>query len=117
MPSPTPSAANVTLAETVPTTVGGSERTMSAGSSSAGASRTEDLELRSLRFNWQLKALVPVVFVLLAGLLLLLVATVSLRDLVRHAELIGAGAFAVAICAVLIVVLAYVIQRHRVELR
>src|SRR5208282_4762612 len=117
MPSPTPSAANVTLAETVPTTVGGSERTMSAGSSSAGSSQTEDLELSSLRFNWQLKALVPVVFVLLAGLLLFLVATVSLRDPVRHTVLIGAGAFAVAICAVLIVVLAYVIQRPMVELQ
>src|SRR5208283_3653945 len=117
MPSPTPSAANVTLAETVPTTVGGSERTMSAGSSSAGSSQTEDLELSSLRFNWQLKALVPVVFVLLAGLLLFLVATVSLRDPVRHTVLIGAGAFAVAICAVLIVVLAYVVQRPMVELQ
>jgi signal transduction histidine kinase len=90
---------------------------MSAGSSSAGSSQTEDLELSSLRFNWQLKALVPVVFVLLAGLLLFLVATVSLRDPVRHTVLIGAGAFAVAICAVLIVVLAYVIQRPMVELQ
>src|SRR5208283_3556838 len=117
MPSPTPSAANVTLAETVPTTVGGSERTMSAGSSSAGSSQVEDPELSSLRFNWQLKALVPVVFVLLAGLLLFLVATVSLRDPVRHTVLIGAGAFAVAICAVLIVVLAYVVQRPMVELQ
>ncbi|MGO9274314.1 MAG: histidine kinase dimerization/phospho-acceptor domain-containing protein, partial [Terriglobia bacterium] len=90
---------------------------MSAGSSSAGSSQVEDPELSSLRFKWQLKALVPVVFVLLAGLLLFLVATVSLRDPVRHTVLIGAGAFAVAICAVLIVVLAYVIQRPMVELQ
>ena len=133
MPSPTPSAANLTgpLAETVQPTAAarqrpagpaGSERTMSAGSlsvgsSSAGSSQAEDLELSSLRFKWQLKALVPVVFVLLAGLLLFLVATVSLRDPVRHTVLIGAGAVAVAICAVLIVVLAYVIQRPMVELQ
>ena len=133
MPSPTPSATNVNgpLAEPVqptaaalqtPTGPGGSERTMSAGSlpigsSSAGSRQMEDPELSSLRFHWQLKALVPVVFVLLAGLLLFLVATVSLRDPVRHTVLIGAGAVAVAICAVLIVVLAYVIQRPMVELQ
>jgi signal transduction histidine kinase len=133
MPSPTPSAANVTgpLAETVQPTAaalqppagpGGSERTMSAGSLSAsslsvGSSQMEELELRSLRFNWQLKALSPVVLVLLAGLLLFLVATVSLRDPVRHAVLIVAGAGAVAICGVLIGALAYFIQRPMVELQ
>jgi len=77
----------------------------------------EELELRSLRFNWQLKALSPVVLVLLAGLLLFLVATVSLRDPVRHAVLIVAGAGAVAICGVLIGALAYFIQRPMVELQ
>ena len=133
MPSPTPSAANLTgpLAETVHTTSAarqlpagpdGSERTMSigslsVGSSSAGSPQIEDPELSSLRFKWQLKALLPVVFVLLAGLLLFLVATVSLRNPVRHTVLIGAGAVAVALCAVLIVVLAYVIQRPMVELQ
>jgi hypothetical protein len=55
--------------------------------------------------------------VLLAGLLLFILATVSLRDPERHAVLIVAGAGAVAICAVLIVVLAYVIQRPMVELQ
>ena len=89
----------------------------SAGASSAGASHLEDLELSSVRFNWQLKALLPVVFVLLAGLLLFLVATVSLRDPQRHAVLLVAGTGAVAICAVIIVMLAYVIQRPMVELQ
>ena len=136
MPNPTSSAANLTgpFAETVQPTAAarpagpnGIERTMSTGSSSAGSStarsssagssQVEDLELSSIRFNWQLKALLPVVFVLLAGLLLFLVATVSLRDPVRHTVLIGAGAVAVAICAVLIVALAYVIQRPMVELQ
>jgi signal transduction histidine kinase len=53
----------------------------------------------------------------LAGLLLFILATVSLRDPERHAVLIVAGAGAVAICAVLIVVLAYLIQRPMVELQ
>jgi len=73
--------------------------------------------LSSVRVNWQLKAILPVGLVLLAGLLLFILATVSLRDPERHAVLIVAGAGAVAICAVLIVVLAYVIQRPMVELQ
>jgi hypothetical protein len=77
----------------------------------------EDLGLSSVRVNWQLKAILPVGLVLLAGLLLFILATVSLRDPERHAVLIVAGAGAVAICAVLIVVLAYVIQRPMVELQ
>jgi signal transduction histidine kinase len=84
---------------------------------SASSSRTEDFELSSVRVNWQLKAILPVGFVLLAGLLLFILATVSLRDPERHAVLIVAGAGAVAICSVLIVVLAYVIQRPMVELQ
>jgi signal transduction histidine kinase len=44
-------------------------------------------------------------------------ATVSLRDPERHIVLVVAGAGAVAICAVLIVVLAYLIQRPMVELQ
>ena len=74
-------------------------------------------ELNSVRVNWQLKALLPVVFVLLVGLLLFIVATVSFRDPERHAVLIVAGAGAVAICAVSIGALAYVIQRPMVELQ
>ncbi len=70
-----------------------------------------------LRFNWQLKAILPVAFVLLAGLLLFMLATVSFRDPERHAVLIVAGAGAVIICAVSIVALAYQIQRPMVELQ
>jgi len=77
----------------------------------------EDFRLPSVRVNWQLKAILPVGLVLLAGLLLFILATVSLRDPERHAVLIVAGTGAVAICAVLIVVLAYVIQRPMVELQ
>ena len=71
----------------------------------------------TVRVNWQLKALLPVVFVLLAGLLLFTVATVSLRDPDRDAVLVVAGAGAVIICGVSIGVLAYLIQRPMVELQ
>ena len=81
----------------------------SAGSDEAGS--------HSMRLNWQIKAVLPVVFVLLNGLLLFLLATVSLRNPERHAVLVVAGAGAVAVCAVLIVVLAYLIQRPMVELQ
>jgi signal transduction histidine kinase len=84
---------------------------------SAARAQVEDFPLSSVRVNWQLKAILPVAFVLLAGLLLFILATVSLRDPDRHAVLIVAGAGAVAICSVLIVVLAYVIQRPMVELQ
>ena len=70
-----------------------------------------------VRVNWQLKALLPVVFVLLAGLLLFTVATLSLRDPERHAVLIVAGIGAVVICGVSIGALAYLIQRPMVELQ
>jgi len=71
----------------------------------------------SVRVNWQLKAILPVVFVLLVGLLLFIVATVSFQDPQRHAILMVAGAGAVAICGVSIGALAYFIQRPMVELQ
>ncbi len=37
-----------------------------------------------VRIHWQVKALLPVAFVLLNGLLLFLLATLSLRDPERH---------------------------------
>ncbi len=84
---------------------------------SAESSQKEDFRLSSVRVNWQLKAILPIGFVLLAGLLLFTLATVSLRDPERHAVLIVAGAGAVAICAVSMFVLAYLIQRPMVELQ
>ena len=47
----------------------------------------------------------------------LTLATVSLRDPERHAVMIVAGAGAVAICAVSMLVLAYFVQRPMVELQ
>lgn len=69
------------------------------------------------RVNWQLKAILPVAFVLLNGLLLFMLATVSWRDTERHTILYVAGAGAVAICAALLFVLTLFVQRPMVELQ
>lgn len=90
---------------------GGSDHTTPEDSSS------ENFRLSSVRVNWQLKAILPVGFVLLAGLLLFTLATLSLKDPDRHAVLIVAGAGAVVICAVSMFVLAYLVQRPMVELQ
>jgi len=84
---------------------------------SAVLPQAEDFRLSSVRFNWQLKAILPVVFVLLLGLLLFILATVSFRDPERHAVLIVAGAGAVVICGASLGALAYFIQRPMVELQ
>jgi hypothetical protein len=72
---------------------------------------------RSLRVNWQLKAIWPVAVVLLNGMFLFLLATLSLQDTERHRLLLIAGAGAVAICGVVIVVLAATINRPMIELQ
>lgn len=71
----------------------------------------------SMRVNWQVKLVLPVAFVLLNGLLLFLMATLSLRDPERHQVLFVAGGGAVAICAVILWALAYFVQRPMVELQ
>ncbi|HUM07176.1 MAG TPA: ATP-binding protein [Terriglobales bacterium] len=70
-----------------------------------------------MRVNWQLKTIWPVAVVLLIGMLLFLLSTLSLRDPDRHRVLVIAGAGAVAICGVIIVVLASTIQQPMVELQ
>ncbi len=84
---------------------------------SADSLPQEEIRMSSVRVNWQIKAILPIGFVLVAGLLLFTLATVSLRDPERHAVLIVAGAGAVAICAVAMLALAYLIQRPMVELQ
>jgi two-component system, NtrC family, sensor kinase len=81
------------------------------------SSQPEESPLNSVRFNWQVKAILPVVFVLLVGMVLFTLATVSLENGDRHAVLIVAGAGAIAICGVSIGALAYFIQRPMVELQ
>lgn len=77
----------------------------------------EESGVRFVRINWQIKALLPIAFVLLNGLLLFMLATVSWQLPERHTVLLVAGAGAVVICAVLLVVLAALIQRPMVELQ
>src|SRR5579864_6599333 len=88
-----------------------------AGMADIGTSGDEDPALPWLRINWEIKALVPIAFVLLGGMLLFLLATLSWRDPERHMVLLVAGAGAVAICGALLVVLTYTVQRPMVELQ
>src|SRR5215471_14670891 len=82
-----------------------------------GALASGDSELPWFRINWEIKALVPIACVLLGGMLLFLLATLSWRDPERHIVLLVAGAGAVAICGALLVVLTYTVQRPMVELQ
>ena len=84
---------------------------------SAAEGKLDDPDLPWLRINWEIKALVPIACVLLGGMLLFLLATLSWRDPERHMVLLVAGAGAVAICGALLVVLTYTVQRPMVELQ
>src|SRR5689334_9382340 len=53
---------------------------------------TESSGVSFVRMNWQLKAILPIAIVLLNGLLLFMLATVSWRDTERHTVLYVAGA-------------------------
>jgi signal transduction histidine kinase len=92
-----------------------------AGASTSGsetaASESCDPELPWFRINWEIKALLPIACVLLGGMLLFLMATLSWRDPERHTVLLVAGAGAVAICGALLVVLTYTVQRPMLELQ
>ena len=78
----------------------------------------EDAQLMNrLRMNWQLKALLPVAAVLINGLLLFVLVTLSLGDPERNIVLVVATAGAVAICAVMVMVLAVVVRRPMIELQ
>src|SRR5262245_20419271 len=93
-------------------------RAMINGSFKATAERAlADAGVPAVRINWQIKTVLPIAFVLLNGLLLFMLATVSWRDTERHTVLFVAGAGAVTVCAVLLFVLTWVIQRPMVELQ
>src|SRR5579862_8897516 len=83
----------------------------------AERTNASETKLGSIGVNWQVKAVAPVALVLLIGLMLFVLATVSFRDPERHAVLVVAGAGAIGICAVLIFVLAWFVQRPMVELQ
>ena len=90
---------------------------VSSATPRSAAPLTEDSDLPWFRINWEIKALVPIACVLLGGMLLFLLATLSWRDPERHIVLLVAGAGAVAICGALLVVLTYTVQRPMVELQ
>lgn len=69
-----------------------------------------------IRFYWQLKALLPVIFVLLVGMLLFTAATVTLQGPERHILLMLAADGAVIICGVTMGVVAYLVQGPMIEL-
>ena len=70
-----------------------------------------------VRLNWQIKALLPVALVLINGLLLFALITLTLQDPARNQVLAVGFAGAIVICAVLFMVLAVVIHRPLVELQ
>lgn len=70
-----------------------------------------------VRMNWQIKAVLPVAAVLLNGLLLFVLVTLSVGDPERNTVLVVATAGAVAICAVMIMVLAVVVHRPVTQLQ
>src|SRR3954471_13737894 len=81
------------------------------------ASSTEQVGLRSgWRIKWQLKAMLPVGAALLNGIILFIIATVSMGVPERHAILVVASVGALIVCAVLVVTLALVVRRPMLEL-
>ena len=71
---------------------------------------------RPVRVNWQLKTLLPVIAVLLNGILLFILASVSIEQGERRLLLMVAAAGGLAILAVLLVTLAVVVRRPMLEL-
>lgn len=73
--------------------------------------------MQRVRVVWQIKALLPVVFVLLVGLVLFTAATVTIQAPERHMVLMLAVDGAVIICGVSIGAVAYLIQGPMLELQ
>jgi hypothetical protein len=75
------------------------------------------LLVTSLFQNWRVKAVLPVAAVLGLGLLVFEAATLSLESTARHRVLLVAAGGALAISAVLLVVLAVLIERPLTEMK
>jgi len=73
--------------------------------------------VNQVRVNWQIKALLPVALVLINGLLLFALVTLTLRGPKRTQVLAVGVAGAVVICAVFFMVMAVMIHRPMVELQ
>jgi signal transduction histidine kinase len=71
---------------------------------------------RPLRLTWQLKIMLPVAAALFNGLLLFVIATLSLAGPERHTVLLLAAIGAIIVCAVMVVSLALIVRRPMLEL-
>jgi len=71
---------------------------------------------RPLRLTWQLKTMLPVAAALFNGLILFVIATLSLAGPERHTVLLMAAVGAIIVCAVMVVTLALVVRRPMLEL-
>ena len=82
-----------------------------------GGNSFSRLALHVPALGWRLKAILPVAGVLLVGLLLFLWVTLSFEGPERQAVIVVAAAGGVAICGVVLVVLAVLIERPLTELQ
>ncbi|MGA2560962.1 MAG: ATP-binding protein [Terracidiphilus sp.] len=83
----------------------------------ASLSPAKEFTLDRVRVNWQIKALLPVIFVLGVGLLLLMVATITIQAPERHLVLMLAADGAIIVCGVSIGAVAYLIRGPMLELQ
>lgn len=72
---------------------------------------------RKRHMNWALKAVLPIAAVLLNGLLLFILVSLSLTVGERHAIISVAAGGAILICAAVIMVLAHSVRRPMIELQ
>ena len=73
--------------------------------------------VRKRRINWALKAMLPIAAVLLNGLLLFILVTLSLDSGQRHIVISVATAGAIVICAAVIMVFSVAVRRPMLELQ
>lgn len=71
----------------------------------------------ALRLNWRLKAILPVLAVLLNGVLLFILVTISLEIEERNPVLFIAAIGAILICAVSVLTLGRIVSRPMIELQ
>src|SRR4051794_27538606 len=83
-----------------------------------GSASSEKLVVvRKRHMNWALKAVIPIAAVLLNGLLLFMLVSLSLEQGSRHVVVALAAAGALVICVAVIMVLAVQVRRPIMELQ
>src|SRR6201995_3795713 len=88
-----------------------------SGPIEVGLSPAELPVVRKRHINWALKAVLPIAAVLLNGLLLFVLVSLSLAEGERHVVITVATAGAFLICAAVIMVLAVSVRRPMIELQ